>query len=103
MDWTELSNETLLSALKAEPLAFVDIYATWCGSCRLAAPMFKRVAEEMGMKPFKIEAEKNESIHNLVTVANLPTIAVFKNGVCLGSLCTTKEESLREFLLSVIK
>jgi thioredoxin 1 len=103
VDWTELNNENLKSSLEAENLAFVDVYASWCGACRMAAPMFKRVAEEFKMKPFKIDAEKNNSIHDFVKVENLPTVAVFKNGECVGTLCTTKEESLKEFLHSVAK
>jgi thioredoxin 1 len=101
MEWIELNNDSLKSTIETEPTVFLDIYASWCGACRLAAPMFKRVAEEFGMKPFKIEAEKNTDIHNYVTVENLPTIAVFKSGAFVGSICTTKEDSLKEFLNSV--
>jgi thiol-disulfide isomerase/thioredoxin len=97
-DFVELSDDSFNSALAASPLALVDYYASWCGACRMAAPMFRRVAEELKMDLFKIDAEKNPQARDVVEIENLPTLALVRNGKVVASLCTTREESLRAFL-----
>ena len=97
-EFIELTDENFEDTLKTVPVALVDFYATWCGSCRMAAPMYKRVATELNLPIFKIDAEKNPQSRGLVQINNLPTVAVFKNGKALASLSTAKEEALKEFL-----
>ena len=97
-DFVELSDTDFSEKISNSKLALVDYYAGWCGACRMAAPMFRRVAEELKMDLFKIDAEKNPASRESVEIENLPTIAVVKNGKIIASLCTTREESLREFL-----
>jgi thioredoxin 1 len=98
VEFVELTDENFESTLKNTPIAIVDYYASWCGACRMAAPMFRRVAEEYALPIFKIDAEKNPLAREKVQIANLPTLAVFKSGEASGSLCTTKEDSFKEFL-----
>ena len=99
-DFIELDDSNFMEKLKETPVALIDFYASWCGSCRMAAPMFKRVAGELSLPIFKIDAEKNPDSRGLVQIESLPTIAIWKNGQFLGSLCTSKEEALKEFLKS---
>ena len=54
----ELNDETIFDVIEKEPLVFIDFYASWCGSCRVSAPMFERVAGLEGVKIFKIDVEK---------------------------------------------
>ena len=58
-DFVELSDTDFSEKISNSKLALVDYYAGWCGACRMAAPMFRRVAEELKMDLFKIDAEKN--------------------------------------------
>lgn len=97
-DFVELTDTNFASTISGSSLALVDYYASWCGACRMAAPMFRRVAEEFKMELFKIDAEKNPEARGMVEIENLPTLAIVKGGKIIASLCTTKEESLRDFL-----
>lgn len=97
-EFVELTDENFTAVLESTALGLVDYYAGWCGACRMAAPMFKRVAGELGLALFKIDAEKNLNARGAVTIENLPTLALVINGQIVGSLCTTKEEGLRAFL-----
>jgi len=94
----ELNDETIFGVIESEPLVLVDFYASWCGACRIAAPMFARVAEEENVKIFKIDVEKNPKIKELVTLPGLPSVGCFKNGEPQDLINVTKEESFREFL-----
>lgn len=97
-DWIEITDSDFSEKLKDVPVAIVDYYASWCGACRMAAPMFKRVGSELNLPIYKVDAEKNPTVRALVQVTNLPTIAIWKNGKMLASLSTTKEEGLKDFL-----
>lgn len=96
----ELNDSNFASSISNSKLALVDYYATWCGSCRMALPMFKRVAAEAQMDLFKVDAENNVEARNAVNIENLPTLAIVKDGKIIDSICTTREEGLREFLNS---
>jgi thioredoxin 1 len=98
-EFIELSDENFGSTLENHELAIVDYFAAWCGACRLAAPMFLRVAGAANLPIFKIDAEKNPESRTGVEIQSLPTIALFRKGQPVASICTTKEEGLKDFLL----
>ena len=95
---TELNDETIFKVIEAEPLVLIDFYASWCGSCRVAAPMFERVAAESGVKIFKIDVEKNPKIKEMLELPGLPSVGCFKNGEPQDLVNVTKEEVFREFV-----
>lgn len=94
----ELTDDTIFTVIETEPLVLIDFYASWCGSCRIAAPMFKRVAEEEGIKIFKIDVEKNPKIKEMIELPGLPSVGCFKNGEPQDLVNVTKEEAFREFV-----
>lgn len=94
----ELTDENFESTIANQKVALVDYMAGWCGACRLAAPMYKRVAESLGLTLYKVDAEKNPIARSHATIATLPTIAIVKDGKIVAALSTTKEEGLRSFL-----
>ena len=98
---TELSDDTIFEIIEKEPMVFIDFYASWCGSCRVAAPMFARVAEEEVVKIFKIDVEKNPKIKELIELPGLPSVGCFKNGEPQDLVNVTKEEAFRQFIQSM--
>ena len=98
MNMIELEDDTIFDIIEKEPLVFIDFYASWCGACRIAAPMFARVAEEEGVKLFKIDVEKNPKIKEMVELPGLPSVGCFKNGEPLDLINVTKEVAFREFI-----
>ena len=94
----ELNDDTIFEIVEKEELVFIDFYASWCGSCRMAAPMFDRVAKEEGVKIFKIDVEKNPKIKEMVELPGLPSVGCFKNGEPQDLVNVTKEEGFREFV-----
>lgn len=98
---TELNDDTIFNIIETEPMVLIDFYASWCGSCRVAAPMFEKVAAEEGLKIFKIDVEKNPKIKEMLDLPGLPSVGFFKNGEPMDLVNVTKEEAFREFVKKV--
>ncbi|MEX0966064.1 MAG: thioredoxin family protein [Bacteroidia bacterium] len=97
----EVSDHEFEDKLKENRNLVVKYYASWCGSCRLFAPKFRRMSEEEGFKHvvfLDIDAENNPMARKMAKVETLPHFAVFKDGELLDAGSTSKEESVRTML-----
>ncbi|MCR5469847.1 thioredoxin [Xylanibacter ruminicola] len=71
------------ASLKAGNLPLVvDFWATWCGPCRMVAPIIEELSKEYDGKVVigKCDVEDNEDIAAEFGIRNIPTILFFKNG-----------------------
>lgn len=60
----------------------VDVWADWCGPCKMLAPNFQAAAKELEGKArfVKLDADKNQKLVRKYKVMSLPTILFFKDG-----------------------
>ena len=54
----------------------IDFYATWCGPCRMVAPILKDLAKEYGDKIviYKVDTDKEKELSMAMGIQSLPTI-----------------------------
>jgi len=84
---------------KHEGLAVVDFWATWCGPCRMVAPILDQLAAEYNgkLKVTKLDVDANPSTAMRFNVRSIPTILFFKNGklvdTVIGALPKAKLEA----------
>ena len=96
---TELNDSDFKKTIVATPVAVVDIYASWCGTCRIFAPTFEKLAQKHDSARFyKIDGDANPEFRSDLEIDGLPYFAVYKHGLFEGGLSTTNEESLENFL-----
>jgi thioredoxin 1 len=95
----ELNDSNFRTALEKSPLAFVDVFASWCGPCRLFSPIFDQVASRHPKAVFyKIDGDLNPECRTELTISNLPYVAVYRNGKFVDGFSTTTEEGIEEFI-----
>ena len=74
----------------------VDLWATWCGPCRMLAPIVAELASEYDGKIVvgKCDVEENEDIAMEFGVRNIPTILFFKDGKLVDKFVGSAKKSV---------
>ena len=66
-----------------EGLVLVDFWATWCGPCRMQAPILEQLGEELDeseLKICKLDVDENPTTPQAFGVMSIPTLIFFKDG-----------------------
>ena len=60
----------------------VDFWASWCGPCKMFAPIIEEFAAENAekVKVCKVNVDEEQSLAQEYSVMSIPTVIVFKNG-----------------------
>ncbi len=74
------------SEVKGAAFAVVDFSATWCGPCKMLAPVLEEVAEEMGTEVsfFNVDVDDNMNLAEQFAIQSVPSLVFFKNGEMVG-------------------
>ena len=78
-----ITSENFESLKNGDKPLVVDFWATWCGPCRMLAPVISELAEEYNGRIVvgKCDVEENDDVAAELGIRNIPTIIFFKNGV----------------------
>lgn len=68
--------------LEADKPVLIDFFATWCGPCRMVAPVLDEVAAEMAgsVLVYKVDIDQSPEIASRYGVTSVPTLTVFEGG-----------------------
>ncbi len=83
LPWVVDANEaTFEIEAKASPTVVVDLWAPWCGPCRIVSPMLDQLARESGgrLKVVKVNVDENPVLAQRFNAMSIPTLVVMKDG-----------------------
>ena len=87
--------------LKSEKPVVCDFYATWCGPCKMLAPVMEGAAEKYSDKAefVKVDIDNNFELAARYGISSIPLVGVFKNGeLADSSLGYVSKSEMDEFL-----
>ena len=84
----QITSENMESMKNGQLPLVVDFWATWCGPCRMVAPIISELAEKYDGKIVvgKCDVEECEDLAAEFGIRNIPTILFFKNGEVVDKL-----------------
>lgn len=97
--------ESDFGQVEESALAVLDFSATWCGPCRMIAPVLEKLSEEMKGKVefFTADVDENPNLAVRFAVQSIPALIFLKNGIEVGREIGFKPEAaLRSTLESFL-
>ncbi len=87
-----------------EGVTVVDFWATWCGPCRMLAPIFEDVSAKLTAAKFgKVDVDSAMELAKRFQVSSIPNVCIFKDGQLVDrviGLCDEEEltETIQKYL-----
>jgi thioredoxin 1 len=90
---TDATFET--DVLGSDKLVLVDFWATWCGPCRMVAPVLEEIAAEHAetITVAKLDVDENPETARDYRVMSIPTMILFKGGTPVKQIVGAKPKA----------
>ena len=101
----KLSNENFnKEVLNSEKPVLVDFWATWCGPCKMIAPIISEISEEFNnkVKVGKVNVDEEKELAIKYGISSIPTLVIFKDGQIAKTLIGFRpKEEIKEVLNNI--
>ncbi len=101
MTTVNTTKDNLEKTIAENEIVLVDFWASWCGPCRMFAPVFEKSSEKHQDITFaKVNTEEERELAEMFQIQSIPTLMVFRDQILLyaqpGALPETALEGLIE-------
>lgn len=83
---TTMTMDDFETTVGGDGIVLVDFWASWCGPCRVFAPIFEQAAEENPDAVFaKVDTEAEQELSGALGIRSIPTLMIFRDGILVFS------------------
>lgn len=94
-------NENDFNAMDKSGVSVIDFNATWCGPCKMLAPVLEELSEEYAGKVnfYSVDTDDNYNLARDFKIVNIPALVVLKDGVQVDmNVGFVPKEALADFI-----
>ncbi|ODV97307.1 hypothetical protein PACTADRAFT_1877 [Pachysolen tannophilus NRRL Y-2460] len=100
---TITSENEFKEALTYSGLVVVDFFATWCGPCKMIAPLLDKFSQEYTSAKFlKVDVDQFGSIAQEYEISSMPTVLLFKDGKVVKKVIGANPSAIKQAISSSI-
>ena len=104
MATVDLTEATFADTIQADGIVLVDWWASWCGPCRMFAPIFEASAAKHPDLTFaKVDTEAEQGLAGAAGIQSIPTLMAFRDGILVFSQPGAMPEHVLEDLITQVQ
>jgi thioredoxin 1 len=104
MSTVTLTEGTFENMVAGPGITLVDWWASWCGPCRMFAPVFQAASEKHPDITFaKVDTEDQAGLSAAAQITSIPTLMAFRDGVLVFSQAGALPASALEKLIQAVR